>query len=247
MTDQTSKHYSIDAGAGRKMEGCPYSLFEDGRDVKDYIIPPKGYSFKGFECVLLPENRIYDGKLVAIYEREPFQTRILPYLKYILAAVIVIAVIGIIITLFVRPFKAKPTMSGQTPREEVAASVVDTTGRDRDSLLTEDVSADTSLLLTELEPCNEEETPAVASDIAFKQAFWALIHSRETSMDTYHALFDEYKGQGVSGVEFEYLRSTILKNWATYKEWYQKLKKIPSAELQQIESIDTLIERLNEQ
>ena len=49
MTEFTEKRYSIDPGKGKKMPGCPYSIYEDGRDVKDYIIPPKGHVFVGFK------------------------------------------------------------------------------------------------------------------------------------------------------------------------------------------------------
>ena len=42
------RRFSIDPGKGKKMDGCPYSVYEDGQDVKEYIIPPKGYKFKGW-------------------------------------------------------------------------------------------------------------------------------------------------------------------------------------------------------
>ena len=63
--DFAEKHYSIDPGEGKKMDGCPYSTFEDGRDVQDFIIPPKGYVFSGFRFDPNSSNQIYDGKLIA--------------------------------------------------------------------------------------------------------------------------------------------------------------------------------------
>ena len=62
------RRFSIDPGKGKKMDGCPYSIYEDGRDVKDYIIPPKGYTFKGFQFDPDANNQIYDGNLIAEYE-----------------------------------------------------------------------------------------------------------------------------------------------------------------------------------
>ena len=68
------KHYSVDAGMGEKMEGCPYSLFEDGHDVRNYIIPPRGHVLKGFR--LEPSDTpVYDGKLIAQFEKEPLRER----------------------------------------------------------------------------------------------------------------------------------------------------------------------------
>ena len=67
MADFKERRFSIDPGRGKKMDGCPYSIYEDGHDVKDYIIPPKGYIFKGFRFDPDASNQIYDGKLIAIY------------------------------------------------------------------------------------------------------------------------------------------------------------------------------------
>ena len=44
--DFAEKHYSIDPGEGKKMDGCPYSTFEDGRDVQDFIIPKRVCVFR---------------------------------------------------------------------------------------------------------------------------------------------------------------------------------------------------------
>ncbi|MCF0199944.1 MAG: hypothetical protein HUK16_00970 [Bacteroidales bacterium] len=247
MSEYSEKRFSIDAGAGKKMDGCPYSLFEDGHDVQEYIIPPKGHKFIGFECVMMPENRIYDGKLIAKYEKEPLSQRMMAYLKYVLLALGILAVIGIIILLFVRPFQSGDTTKPTEPQEENPISVADTTvapipTERQTPILDTLAAADTTQTVTET-----ETQPAATPDLAFQQAFWELIHSRETSMDAYHNLYEQYKTQGVSGTEFEYLRLTILKDWVTYKEWYTKLKKIPVSDLQNMTSVNELIEKLNEQ
>ena len=103
MAEYSEKHFCIDAGEGEKMDGCPYSLYEDGHDVQDYIIAPKGYKFIGFKCIMLPENRIYDGKLIAQYEKEPFSNRIQSNLKYIIIGVAALVIIGIVIALVSKP------------------------------------------------------------------------------------------------------------------------------------------------
>ena len=81
-------------------------------------------------------------------------------------------------------------------------------------------------------------------NIYFKQEFWALIHQRVPSMDAYTDLFNEYKTK-VSGEEFDYLRYTILKDYVTFKDWYDKLKAIPDKQLASISSIAELIRNVN--
>ena len=122
MAEYSEKHFSIDPGEGGKMDGCPYSLYEDGHDVQDYIIPPKGYKFTGFKCVMLPENRIYDGKLVAQYEKVPFSNRIQSNLRYIIIGVVALIIIGIIIALVSKPSDNKPKTPKKQKVEEVAQS-----------------------------------------------------------------------------------------------------------------------------
>ena len=64
-------------------------------------------------------------------------------------------------------------------------------------------------------------------------------------MDPYHDLYVNYKGK-VEGEEFDYLRLTILKDYASFKEWYVKLRKIPAEERRSIQSINALVLKLNE-
>lgn len=107
------KHYSIDPGIGEKMEGCPYSTFEDGHDVQEYIIPPKDYDFVGFKFEPLPNNQIYDGKLVAQYEKSPIQHRLSSNVWKILLPAIILVVAAIVILLAVSIFRhpSKPKAS----------------------------------------------------------------------------------------------------------------------------------------
>ena len=64
-------------------------------------------------------------------------------------------------------------------------------------------------------------------------------------MDSYHDLYTNYKGK-VEGEEYDYLRYTILKDYASYKAWYDQLKKIPANQLQSIKSIDELKQRIHD-
>lgn len=250
MAEYSEKHFSIDAGDGEKMDGCPYSLFEDGHDVQDYIIPPKGYKFIGFKCVMLPENRIYDGKLVAQYEKEPLSNRIQSNLKYIIIGIIALGIIGIVIALVSRPSSEKQKTPKKQKVEEVAPTAE--TVEAQETVEAENVNAD-SISAAEIETENTtevapvEEVATSTPDEKFRQEFWALIHQRTLQMDPYTDLYNKYKSEGVSGEEFEYLRLTILKDWPTYKEWYPKLKRIPDSELTSLNTVNDLITKLNEQ
>ena len=86
------------------------------------------------------------------------------------------------------------------------------------------------------------ETPKPAADdpnTLFKQEFWTLIHTRNASMDTYTDLYNKYKSK-VSGEEFDYLRFVILKDYVSFKAWYDKMKTVPESQLKTIENIDGL-------
>ena len=255
MADYTEKHYSIDAGEGFKMDGCPYSLYEDGHDVVAFIIPPKGYKFVEFKLVELPNNQIYDGKLVAQYEKEPITNLLAANLWKILLGVVAVAIIVLIIVLASgisddpKPTPVKPANPTETPTPVID---IDTIIADTIVLVTDTISDsiqnDSSGVILDLSDRisvpEEIEQPALDPNTAFKQEFWSLIHSRTIQMDPYDALYKQYKKEA-SGEEFEYLRLTILKDWATFKGWYVKLKSIPESELQSIETVSQLIQKLD--
>ena len=248
MAEYSEKHFSIDAGDGEKMDGCPYSLYEDGHDVQDYIIPPKGYKFIGFKCVMLPENRIYDGKLVAQYEKEPFSNRIQSNLKYIIIGVAALLIIGIVIALV-----TKSSDKPKTPKKPEIEEVTKPTEATETQENTETANTTDSISETVVETEQTPEVAPVAEPVAstpdemFKQEFWGLIHQGMLQMDPYTDLYNKYKSEGVSGEEFEYLRLTILKDWPTFKDWYGKLRKISKSDLESLNTINDLITKLNEQ
>jgi len=255
--DYTEKHYCIDAGKGEKMEGCPYSFYEDGHDVEEYIIPPKGYFFTGFKLQLTPDNQIYDGKLVAQYEKEPLKERMTPVLQVAIWVLIIGIIIGLITVLAVgvfKPQKPQTQVPEQPQNENPYTPVIDTVEEiDTASFSAIDTTAVTAAQATEdsiiaadttkLEPV--EVTPPTDDNTVFKQKFWTLIHERSVMMDSYDSLYKQNKGL-VEGEEYDYLRFTILKDSPSYLEWISKLRRIPNGELESIESIDALKSKIKE-
>ena len=261
MADFKERRFSIDPGKGKKMDGCPYSVYEDGRDVKEYIIPPKGHVFKGFRFDPDASNQIYDGRLIAIYEKEPFNQKVMSNMWKFILAFVIIAVIAIIVILAAGVFK-DPTPKPSRPSKEPATVVkTDDTEKEKESIIeqeetatvdanitTEPQPAETIPEVTEQQEEQQEVAPQTASDdpnVQFKQAFWSLIHQRTIMMDPYDALFKEYKNK-VEGEEYDYLRFTILKDYPSFKEWYLKLHKVPVSELEGINTISELKNKLNE-
>lgn len=283
MTDNLEKHYSIDPGLGKKMDGCPYSNYEDGHDVQEYIIPPKGYVFNGFRFDPDAKNQVYDGKLIATYSKEPFKIRLKSNMwKFLLAAIIVV-VIGLIVLLTTNVFR-EPKSTNNTPKETKTEatsqpsklertdnSLSKTTKRnkksrkerkkdkknDKNKLDTNTSKQDNSeIVQPKQEPANQPQEPVTQPqepakpavtdpNVQFKEEFWSLVHQRTFTMDSYHDLYTNYKGK-VEGDEFNYLRYTILKDYVSYKTWYDNLKKIPESQLQSINTIDELKKRIKE-
>ena len=256
MADFKERRFSIEPGKGKKMDGCPYSIYEDGRDVKDYIIPPKGYVFKGFQFDPDACNQIYDGKLIAIYEKESFNQKMMSQLWKFALAFAIIAVVAIIAILAAGVFKnpsPKPNRPANKPATTVQSQVpepivaIDSTATETETVDTPSVEqtlpAETESKVTENQ--EEETTQPVTGepDALFKQAFWTLVHQRTILMDSYDTLFKENKGK-VEGEEYDYLRYTILKNSPAFKEWTAKLQKIPATELESINTINDLKNKL---
>ena len=244
------------------MEGCPYSTFEDGRDVKDYIIPPKGYVFTGFHYEPLTNNQIYDGKLVAQYEKTSLQERLTSNLWKILIPVFIVVIVAAVVFLAISVFRdPKPTKPKiPKPQTETIVPAVDTilepileptidTVQEQDSVVTEenDVTLDLSEAIEQqTENQQVEKTPQPIDDPSaqFKKEFWDLIHQRTIMMDPYHELYVNYKDKA-SGEEYDYLRLVILKDYATFKEWYGKLHQLSFTELETINTIAELKKKLD--
>lgn len=326
MADFEEKKYSIDAGPGKKMDGCPYSNYEDGHDIKDYIIPPKGYVFTGFIFDPDAKNQIYDGKLYAQYSKEPLKNRLQSNLWKVMLTVIIVAIIALIVLLATSVFKEPKSQNSATskePKTEVTTkptkelertdnSLSKTTKRSKKSKKekkekerkerkerkekeklakkekqeqerlakkekqekerlekkekqekknkkegkknkkdkTENVQQQQQEPVAQpqeqVEQPQEPVTPAVVDpNVQFKKEFWDLVQHRNPSMDAYTDLYNKYKAD-VKGDEFNYLRYTILKNYVTFKAWYDNLKLIPESQLQSIESVDVLTKKINQ-
>ena len=317
MADFEEKKYSIDAGPGKKMDGCPYSNYEDGHDIKDYIIPPKGYVFNGFIFDPDAKNQIYDGKLYAQYSKESLKIRVRSNLWKVMLTVIIVAIIALIVLLASSIFKEPKSQNNthKEPKTEVTTkptkelertdnSLSKTTKRKKKSNKekrekerkerkekkekeklekkekerlekiekqekkekekqekkskketkknskdkTENVQQKQEPVAQpqeQVEQPQEPVTPAVVDpNVQFKEEFWDLVHHRNPSMDAYTDLYNNYKSK-VKGEEFDYLRFTILKDYANFKIWYDNLKQIPQNQLQSIESVDALINKIN--
>lgn len=260
MTDFSERRFSIDPGKGKKMDGCPYSIYEDGRDVQEYIIPPKGYVFVGFKFDPEASNQIYNGRLIAEYAKEPINERLKSNLWKVAFALAIIAVITVVVLLAANVFKdpkpAKPvdnkpnteavTAPVDTVQEAVASSTdTITETSEAESVAENETVQDPVATETETAPqVQETQADVVGPNVQFKQDFWNLIHQRTILMDAYDSLYKENKTQA-SGEEFDYLRYTILKNSEAFKEWSNKLRKVPASELENINTIDDLKKKLS--
>lgn len=263
MADYKERRFSIDPGRGKKMDGCPYSTYEDGRDVQDYIIPPKGYLFKGFRFDPDASNQIYDGKLIAEYEKEPFNNVLKSNLWKLALALVIIGVITFVVLLAANVFKSPKTDKPIRDPKPVAVTTdtvktVDTTPavaiQKNDTVIPKDtVKPESNDVIIDLNAKTDTEepevtpTPPAADDpnVLFKQQFWTLIHQRTIMMDPYHELYVNNKDK-VEGEEYDYLRFTILKDFSTFKAWYGKLHDIPASELENINTVNDLKKKIGE-
>lgn len=255
------RHFSIDPGKGKKMDGCPYSTFEDGRDVKEFIIPPKGYTFKGFRFDPDASNQIYDGKLIAEYEKDTFNDILKSNLWKFILAFGIIAIITIVVILAVNVFsKPKKPIKTPEPLVFVTDTVKETESQQTDTITTKNTAAlvtsdtvkpvtqDDAVIVdlsTKEAPAEKEEPQADDPNVLFKQDFWALIHQRTILMDPYDKLYKDNKNK-VEGEEYDYLKLTILKDYNSFKAWSGKLHKIPTSELESINTIKDLKNKLYE-
>ena len=248
------RHFSIDPGKGKKMDGCPYSTFEDGRDVREFIIPPKGYVFKGFRFDPDASNQIYDGRLIAEYEKESFNDVLKSNLWKFLLALAIIAVIGVVVFLALGVFKDPKPKQPKDPKPNVVAvdtvtstdSIVETTPEVKPDDSTTEVTTEegTPTVVEETKPQEEPQPVADDPNEQFKKSFWDLIHQRTIQMDPYDILYKDNKDKA-NGEEFDYLRHTILQDFSHFKDWSAKLRKIPASELEGINNIADLKSKLN--
>lgn len=120
MSNTTNfKQFRVDPGMGKKYRNCPYSRYEDGHDIVDYIIPPRGYVFVDFK--LVPDRDTnYDGRLIAQYEKKHSKQPIL------WGGIITVAVTGIILyfAVFSKPKSKTPVKDPKPVVENVMTDTV---------------------------------------------------------------------------------------------------------------------------
>lgn len=130
MSNTKQEHfYFVDPGIGTKGLGCPYTYYEDGRDVWSFITPPKGYELTGFKLEPYPEDKFYDGKIVAQFGKISFIDKIYDNLgMYILGFIAIIGVLAIIVFYaFNFPRNPNPVKQPvQKPKTEIKSLTIDT-------------------------------------------------------------------------------------------------------------------------
>lgn len=296
MSNIEQEHfYFVDPGIGEKSPGCPYTLYQDGRDVRSFIIPPKGYELTSFKLEPFPETeKFYDGKIVAQYQKIPISTSIKRNIgKYLLTTFSFLCVLAVLAFFFTNG-KAKLSSQHSNPKADIATIPDDTLIQEQESdtssvaviinieepgeetIETEEVAKEekeeqeqeeqkevlpientvelnnkenkekeaAQESTTELEPKQESQPTATLTKEQFDQEFWDLIHHKEKSMKTYMSLYKKYKDLHLKTKEYYYLYLTILENTTAFAEWKSKLVRIPDDELQSINTIKELKQKL---
>ena len=186
--------YFVDPGIGEKSPGCPYTHYQDGRDVKSFIIPPKGYELTGFNLEPYPETeKFYNGKIVAQFKKVPFSASIKRNLaKYLLTTFSFLCVLAVLAFFFTNG-KAKFSPQHINPKTNVAD---DTLIQEQES----DTSAVADIIIIE-EP--EEETietkVAIKEDEAQKEALSidnTSEHNNEIGLYSTHIYAYDILGNG---------------------------------------------------
>lgn len=327
-----AKRYIVDAGKGKKLVSCPYSCYEDGRDITAYVIPPKGYVLTGFELDTTDTDPYYDGRLIAIYEKATLW-ELMTSNPMITLSIFAIIIAAIVFFIFHKPkpepqpilsqnevvsvvdtisepapstdSEIQPGIQQESAKSTIAAPRSDTATRANTMAFHDRVNSAPKLSESTMRMPSESATPkpnestmqiqngsstpkqmestmqkqnestttpkqtentmqmqngssttpkqneslesTLSSsdvDIQFKQEFWSMIHRRSGSMDAYTDLYNKYKGK-VKGKEYDYLRGTILKDTPTFKNWYSKLRNVSASDIEDIETISDLIQKLN--
>lgn len=285
---EQERFYYVDSGIGEKTPGCPYTHYQDGRDIKSFIVPPRGYELTGFKLEPYPEtDAFYDGKIVAQYKKIPFAASFKknPW-KYILTIFSFLSVFAVLAFFFTN---RRPKHSTQhfNPYTEIVSRPVDSTNYEQDTAastmiiaeasgseepiaettVVEEVAKEEKLIedtpptenvvehnvkesetsqapVEEAKPEQEAQTTTALTQDQFHKELWDLIHNKERHMRTYHDLYKKYKGLHLKTKEYYYLYLTILENTTAFEEWKAKLVRIPDNELQSINTINALKQRI---
>ena len=277
MSNTEHNHfYYVDPGIGEKSKGCPYTFYADGHDVRSYIIPPAGYELTVFTLEPYPDDKFYDGKIVAQYKKIPISATLKKnFLRYVLIFFPIMGILAIFAFLYFSYTNHSSRLFGRNklkPKTEIKASPVDTTARkqviDTSSITNDTTNRQTNNVGIAMEKTTDNNVEVVKEEVAFEdvesksdsapkpetgltkeqfhQEFWNLIHHKESHMRTYNDLYRKYKNMNLKSAEYYYLYLTILKNGYAFDEWKAKLANIPSDEIASINSISALKQKIKE-
>lgn len=277
MSNTEHNHfYYVDPGIGEKSKGCPYTFYADGHDVRSYIIPPAGYELTVFTLEPYPDDKFYDGKIVAQYKKIPISATLKKnFLRYVLIFFPIMGILAIFAFLYFSYTNHSSRLFGRNklkPKTEIKASPVDTTVRkqviDTSSITNDTTNRQTNNVGIAMEKTTDNNVEVVKEEVAFEdvesksdsdpkpetgltkeqfhQEFWNLIHHKESHMRTYNDLYRKYKNMNLKSAEYYYLYLTILKNGYAFDEWKAKLANIPSDEIASINSISALKQKIKE-
>lgn len=91
----TDHFYFVDPGLGEKQPGCPYTFYKDGHDIRAFITPPDGYELTDFKLEPYPEDKFYDGRIVAQYKKITFSEKVKRNLRrYVLVFLTIIGLLA---------------------------------------------------------------------------------------------------------------------------------------------------------
>lgn len=277
MSNSEHDHfYYVDPGVGEKSKGCPYTFYADGHDVRSYIIPPAGYELTVFKLEPYPDDKFYDGKIVAQYKKIPISDTLKKnFMRYVLIFVPIMGILAIFAFLYFSYTNHSSRIFGRNklkPKTEIKASPIDSTVHeqvsDTSSIASNMANGQTNNVEIAMEKTTENKTEVVKEEDAseeiesksdsdskpetgvtkdqFHKEFWDLIHRKENRMRIYNDLYRKYKNLNLKSAEYYYLYLTILKNGYAFDEWKAKLVNIPSDELVSVNTISALKQKIEE-
>lgn len=176
MSNLDQEHfYYVDPGIGEKRPGCPYTHYQDGRDVKSFIVPPKGYELTGFKLVPSPETeKFYDGKIVAQFEKIPFAASYKKDpKKYILTFFSFACVLAVLVFFFTNGESKLSPQHVKDPKTDIATLLDDT-------LIVEQSTEDSS----NGDSFSIEETTATKKEVVKEEALQEVVPPTENSVET---------------------------------------------------------------
>ena len=174
MSNLDQEHfYYVDPGIGEKRPGCPYTLYQDGRDVKSFIVPPKGYELTGFKLVPLEADKFYDGKIVAQFEKVPFSA---PFIKepkkYLLTFLSFASVLAVLVFFFTNGKSKMSPQHAMNPKTDIATLLEDT-------LVIEEDTEDSTIA----DNFSIEETTATKEEVVKEEALQEVVPPTENSVE----------------------------------------------------------------